>query len=80
MTGSKQRALHVLAVDDEQPAVEQMRWLLEADPLVANVETATSVAQAKDLLRQFEASLDQGGDKHSPNSKSWKERVKNFFS
>lgn len=52
MTGSKQRALHVLAVDDEQPAVEQMRWLLEADPLVANVETATSVAQAKDLLRQ----------------------------
>lgn len=52
MTGSKQRALHVLAVDDEQPAVEQMRWLLEADPLVANVETATSVVQAKDLLRQ----------------------------
>lgn len=34
----------------------------------------------KDLLRQFESSLDQGGDKHSPITKSWKERVKSFFS
>src|SRR5690625_2384085 len=45
------------------------------------VETPVRLTdEQKDLLRQFEASLDQGGDKHSPNSKSWKERVKNFFS
>ncbi|HLR12750.1 MAG TPA: molecular chaperone DnaJ [Burkholderiaceae bacterium] len=34
----------------------------------------------KALLQQFEASLDQGGDKHSPIAKSWKDRVKSFFS
>lgn len=44
--------LHVLAVDDEVPAVEQMRWLLEADPLVAAVHTATNVAQAKEVLAE----------------------------
>lgn len=45
------------------------------------VETPVRLTdEQKDLLRQFEASLDQGGDKHSPKSKSWKERVKNFFS
>lgn len=42
--------LHVLAVDDEVPAVEQMRWLLEADPLVTAVETATNVAEAKRIM------------------------------
>jgi len=36
--------------------------------------------EQKDLLRQFEASLAQGGEKHSPNSRSWTERVKSFFS
>ena len=34
----------------------------------------------KKLLRQFEASLSQGGDKHSPKGDSWKDRVKSFFS
>lgn len=34
----------------------------------------------KELLRQFESSLDQGGDKHSPMAKSWKDRVRSFFS
>jgi len=34
----------------------------------------------KDLLRQFEKSLDEGGDRHSPQSKSWTDRVKAFFS
>jgi len=52
MTDSQRRGLHVLAVDDEEPAVQQMRWLLEADPLVADVETAISVAEAKDVLRR----------------------------
>src|SRR5699024_12789375 len=39
--------LHVLAVDDEVPAVEQMRWLLEADPLVVEGRTALNGAEAK---------------------------------
>src|SRR5699024_684010 len=52
MTDSQRRGLHVLAVDDEEPAVQQMRWLLEADPLVADVETAISVAEANDVLRR----------------------------
>ncbi|RYH47396.1 MAG: molecular chaperone DnaJ, partial [Alcaligenaceae bacterium] len=33
----------------------------------------------KALLRQFEASLTDGGDRHSPQSKSWTDRVKSFF-
>ena len=33
----------------------------------------------KDLLRKFEASLSDGGDRHSPQSKSWTDRVKSFF-
>lgn len=34
----------------------------------------------KDLLRKFEASLVDGGNKHSPKSESWTDKVKNFFS
>jgi len=52
MTDSTNRGLHVLTVDDEVPAVEQMQWLLEADPLVAKVYTATDVAQAKEIMHQ----------------------------
>src|SRR5690625_5641595 len=52
MTRSNEPGLSVLAVDDEVPAVEQMQWLLEADPLVAEVHTATDVAQAKEVLRR----------------------------
>ncbi|MFA7669923.1 MAG: molecular chaperone DnaJ, partial [Burkholderiaceae bacterium] len=36
--------------------------------------------EQKKILRQFETSLQQGGEKHSPNSQSWRDRVKNFFS
>lgn len=54
MTGLKQTGLHVLAVDDEVPAVEQMRWLLEADPLVAAVQTALNVAEAKTVLTEHD--------------------------
>ena len=52
MTSSAERGLRVLTVDDELPAVKQMQWLLEADPLVGEVHTATDVAQAKDVLRR----------------------------
>jgi molecular chaperone DnaJ len=34
----------------------------------------------RQLLRDFEASLTEGGEKHSPQSKSWTDRVKEFFS
>lgn len=36
--------------------------------------------EQKKILRQFETSLQQGGEKHSPNSQSWRDRVKSFFS
>jgi molecular chaperone DnaJ len=45
------------------------------------VETPVRLSEEqKKLLRQFEASLSQGGEKHSPKSDSWTDRVKNFFS
>ncbi|AFZ83826.1 molecular chaperone DnaJ [Candidatus Kinetoplastibacterium blastocrithidii TCC012E] len=34
----------------------------------------------KNILRQFEQSLKDGGGHHSPQSKSWTDRVKEFFS
>lgn len=36
--------------------------------------------EQKTILRQFEESLSGGGDKHSPKSKSWTDKVKSFFS
>lgn len=36
--------------------------------------------EQKALLRQFEASLSNGGDRHSPKSESWTDKVKSFFS
>lgn len=45
------------------------------------VETPVRLTEEqKKILRQFETSLQQGGDKHSPNSQSWRDRVKSFFS
>ncbi len=36
--------------------------------------------EQKALLRQFEDSLSSGGDRHSPKSQSWADKLKNFFS
>lgn len=45
------------------------------------VETPVRLTEIqKDILRQFEQSLDEGGERHSPQSKSWTDRVKAFFS
>lgn len=45
------------------------------------VETPVRLSdEQKAILRQFEASLNDGGDRHSPQSKSWTDRVKEFFS
>jgi molecular chaperone DnaJ len=45
------------------------------------VETPVRLTEEqKDILRQFEQSLGEGGERHSPQSKSWTDRVKEFFS
>ncbi|MDN3986007.1 molecular chaperone DnaJ [Zwartia vadi] len=45
------------------------------------VETPVKLTEEqKSILRQFEASLTDGGERHSPQSKSWTDRVKDFFS
>ena len=45
-----------------------------------DVETPTSLTKdQKDILRQLEASLDAGGDQHSPRHHGWKDTVKQFF-
>jgi molecular chaperone DnaJ len=45
------------------------------------VETPVKLTEEqKVILRQFETSLTEGGERHSPQSKSWTDRVKDFFS
>jgi molecular chaperone DnaJ len=45
------------------------------------IETPVKLSdRQKELLRQFEESITEGGSKHSPQSKSWTDRVKEFFS
>ncbi|QIK38891.1 molecular chaperone DnaJ [Caldichromatium japonicum] len=44
------------------------------------IETPVNLTEhQKDLLRQFEASLQEGGSHHNPQSHSWLDGVKNFF-
>src|SRR5690606_16997358 len=44
------------------------------------VETPVSLtSEQKDLLRQFQGSLDKGGKRHNPRNTSWFEGVKRFF-
>lgn len=44
------------------------------------VETPVNLTrEQKDLLKQFSDSIDKGGDKHNPKSKSWFDGVKSFF-
>ncbi|NGM87267.1 molecular chaperone DnaJ [Parapusillimonas sp. SGNA-6] len=46
-----------------------------------SVETPVRLTEdQKKILRQFEQSLKQGGERHSPKSESWTDRVKSFFS
>ncbi|HIW99420.1 MAG TPA: LytTR family DNA-binding domain-containing protein [Candidatus Nesterenkonia stercoripullorum] len=42
--------LRALVVDDEPPAIKQMQWLLNEEPLVRTVHTAANVAQARHVL------------------------------
>lgn len=44
------------------------------------VETPVNLTrEQKDILKQFADSLEKGGEKHNPQSKSWFDSVKNFF-
>ena len=44
------------------------------------IETPVKLTEKqKDMLRDFEKSTSEGGAKHSPQSKTWKDKVKNFF-
>jgi molecular chaperone DnaJ len=44
------------------------------------VETPVRLTERqKEMLREFESSMTEGGAKHSPQSKSWKDKVKEFF-
>jgi molecular chaperone DnaJ len=44
------------------------------------VETPVKLTdRQKDILREFEELTSEGGARHSPQSKSWKDKVKEFF-
>ena len=46
----------------------------------AQVETPVKLTAAqRDLLRQFDESIESGGSRHSPRARSWLEGVKRFF-
>ncbi|MFJ2116467.1 DNA-binding response regulator, partial [Streptomyces sp. NPDC087850] len=51
--------LRVLAVDDEEPALEELLYLLRSDPRISSAEGATGATQA---LRRIGAALDAGPD------------------
>lgn len=42
--------MKILVVDDEKPAVTQMQWMLDSEPLAETVHTAHNAAQAKHIL------------------------------
>jgi molecular chaperone DnaJ len=45
-----------------------------------NVETPVNLSDAqRDILKQFKASIEAGGAKHSPKETSWFRGVKDFF-
>jgi len=46
--------LRVLVVDDEQPAVDEMTWLLQRDDRVGEVLSCTSATEALRLLQETE--------------------------
>ena len=45
-------SLHVLVVDDERPALDELAFLLACDPRVSAVTTADSAAQALRVLKE----------------------------
>jgi molecular chaperone DnaJ len=44
------------------------------------IETPVKLTEKqRKLLQEFETSLEEGGERHKPQSKSWMEKVKDFF-
>ena len=52
MTARNAAGLRVLVVDDEQPALDELSWLLERDDRVGAVCTASSAAEALRVLQE----------------------------
>lgn len=45
------------------------------------IETPVRLTEhQRELLRQFDKSVHEGGSRHSPQEQSWLDKVKNFFS
>jgi molecular chaperone DnaJ len=61
--------------------VKSVRGGITGDLLCrVHVETPVNLSsKQKELLREFEESIQGGGIKHSPQSESWMDRVKSFF-
>jgi molecular chaperone DnaJ len=61
--------------------VEPVRGGAKGDLLCkVNVETPVKLSkEQKELLNQFQESIEKGGSKHSPQKSSWFESVKSFF-
>ena len=48
--------------------------------LTRSVETPVKLTEhQRKLLKELDESLKKGGEKHSPNAKSWTDRVKDLF-
>ncbi len=61
--------------------VKNVRSSIAGD-LYCHVQIETPIKlsdKQKRLLEEFEASLEEGGERHSPQSKSWMEKVREFF-
>lgn len=52
MTADGRRPLRVLVVDDEQPALDELSFLLDEDPRVGEVIACTSATEGLRLLRE----------------------------
>ncbi|MEX3611891.1 MAG: molecular chaperone DnaJ [Burkholderia sp.] len=61
--------------------IKPLRSSIAGDLYVhVQIETPVKLTDGqRELLRQFEQSLAEGGGRHSPQSKSWFDRVKSFF-
>ncbi len=45
-----------------------------------DIETPTDLnAEQRELLEQFQVSIEAGGDRHSPRARSWRDNLKEFF-
>ena len=66
-------------VEAERPVRDWLKAPALLAPRVV-VETPVKLTEKqKELLRELERSTTEGGAKHNPQRKSWKDKVKEFF-